>query len=109
MPSTSRKPAARRPRRRARKPHPADTAKVVNVHDAKTQLSRLLVRVERGERITIARAGKVVAVMAPPTAASEPPPLPPDDPLLNLDKFSINGPGGMLTNEEIDRILYGGS
>jgi prevent-host-death family protein len=37
----------------------------VNVHDAKTNLSRLLARVERGERIVIARAGKPVAVLAP--------------------------------------------
>ncbi len=33
----------------------------VNVHEAKTHLSRLLERVERGEEIVIARAGKPVA------------------------------------------------
>jgi len=33
----------------------------VNVHEAKTQLSQLLVRVELGEVVTIARAGKPVA------------------------------------------------
>ena len=33
----------------------------VNVHEAKTQLSRLLKRVEEGEEITIARAGVPVA------------------------------------------------
>jgi len=37
----------------------------VNVHEAKTHLSRLLARVEAGERIVIARAGKPVAVLAP--------------------------------------------
>ncbi|MEO8626153.1 MAG: type II toxin-antitoxin system prevent-host-death family antitoxin [Candidatus Limnocylindrales bacterium] len=37
----------------------------VNVHDAKTHFSRLLARVEAGERIVIARAGKPVAVLAP--------------------------------------------
>ncbi len=37
----------------------------VNIHDAKTQLSRLLEDVERGERIIIARAGQPVAVLAP--------------------------------------------
>jgi prevent-host-death family protein len=37
----------------------------VNVHEAKTNLSRLLGRVERGERIIIARAGKPVAVLIP--------------------------------------------
>ena len=33
----------------------------VNVQDAKTRLSELLNRVERGEQITIARAGKPIA------------------------------------------------
>ena len=33
----------------------------VNVHEAKTQLSKLLARVEDGEEIVIARAGRPVA------------------------------------------------
>jgi len=33
----------------------------VNVYEAKTQLSKLLEMVERGESVTIARAGKPVA------------------------------------------------
>ena len=33
----------------------------VNVHEAKTQLSRLLARVEAGEEVTIARRGEPVA------------------------------------------------
>ena len=33
----------------------------VNIHEAKTQLSRLLVRVQNGEEITIAKAGKPIA------------------------------------------------
>jgi len=37
----------------------------VNVHEAKTQLSRLLARVENGEEITIARAGRPVARLLP--------------------------------------------
>ena len=37
----------------------------VNVHDAKTHLSRLLERVEHGESIIIARAGTPVAVLSP--------------------------------------------
>ncbi len=42
--------------------------KVVNVHEAKTQLSRLLARAEKGDEIVIARAGKPVAklVRIPP-------------------------------------------
>ncbi|MBI3185007.1 MAG: type II toxin-antitoxin system prevent-host-death family antitoxin [Myxococcales bacterium] len=41
----------------------------VNVHEAKTQLSRLLEEVEAGERVVIARAGEPVAVLAPYRAA----------------------------------------
>lgn len=36
-------------------------ATVVNVHEAKTQLSRLLALVERGEEVIIARHGQPVA------------------------------------------------
>lgn len=34
---------------------------VVNVHQAKTQLSRLLVQVEAGDEVVIARNGKPIA------------------------------------------------
>lgn len=37
----------------------------VNIHDAKTHLSHLLARVENGETITIARAGKPIADLVP--------------------------------------------
>lgn len=37
----------------------------VNIHEAKTHLSKLLERVEAGETITIARAGKPVADLVP--------------------------------------------
>jgi prevent-host-death family protein len=37
----------------------------VNVHEAKTHLSRLLARVEAGEEIVISRAGTPVARLVP--------------------------------------------
>jgi len=40
-------------------------AKAVNVHEAKTHFSRLLARVEKGQEIVIARAGKAVARLVP--------------------------------------------
>ncbi len=43
--------------------------KVVNVHEAKTHLSRLLERVDAGEEIVIARNGKPVARLVPVSAA----------------------------------------
>jgi hypothetical protein len=33
--------------------------------------------------------------------------LSPDDPLLNLDRFAVEGPGGKMTNKDIDHLLYG--
>jgi prevent-host-death family protein len=39
--------------------------KEVNVHEAKTHLSRLLARVAAGEEITISKAGKPVARLVP--------------------------------------------
>lgn len=38
---------------------------VVNIHEAKTHLSRLLVRVAQGEEIVIARAGRPIARLVP--------------------------------------------
>lgn len=78
---------------------------IVNIRTAKKRLSQLVALAERGERITIARAGKSVAQLV---AISIPGgrKLYPYDPLLNLDKFGFNGPGDKLTDEDIDRIVY---
>jgi prevent-host-death family protein len=49
--------------------------KPVNVHEAKTHLSRLIERVAAGEEITLARAGRPVARLVPydrRTAARQP-------------------------------------
>jgi prevent-host-death family protein len=81
---------------------------IVNIHDAKTRLSQLVARAERGERITIARAGRPVALLGP-APRSKRAALPPEDPLLNLGDFAVAGPGGPLTNADIDAMLYGRS
>jgi len=58
----------------------------VNVHEAKTQLSRLLELVEEGETVIIARHGKPVAELVPARniglelgIASQEPLVPPGD------------------------------
>ncbi len=40
-------------------------ARIVNIHEAKTHLSRLLERVHAGEEIILAKAGKPVARLVP--------------------------------------------
>jgi prevent-host-death family protein len=47
-------------------------AEPVNIHEAKTHLSRLVERVEAGEEITIARAGRPVARLVPYRRRTEP-------------------------------------
>jgi prevent-host-death family protein len=44
----------------------------VNIHEAKTHLSRLVERVETGEEVVIARAGRPVARLVPFRARTSP-------------------------------------
>jgi prevent-host-death family protein len=45
----------------------SEAAPQFNIHDAKTNLSKIIERVERGEEIIISRAGKPVAKVIPLT------------------------------------------
>ncbi|MEI6278384.1 MAG: type II toxin-antitoxin system prevent-host-death family antitoxin [Verrucomicrobiae bacterium] len=47
----------------------------VNIHEAKTHFSKLIARVQAGEEIVVAKAGKAVARLLPtlPTARRRPP------------------------------------
>ena len=47
----------------------AESSSQFNIHDAKTNLSRIIERVEHGEEIVISRAGKPVAKVVPLTSA----------------------------------------
>jgi prevent-host-death family protein len=78
---------------------------VINIHAAKTRLSRLVARVEKGERIVIARNGKPVAQLVPTPKRRRL--LSGDDPLLQVEEYSFKGPVGKITNSEIDRTVYG--
>jgi prevent-host-death family protein len=44
----------------------------VNIHQAKTHLSKLLERVMQGEQIIIAKAGRPIAVLSPISEAPTP-------------------------------------
>jgi len=50
----------------------ADPRKMFNVHDAKTQLSKLLDRAYAGEEIVIAKAGKPYAKLVPISETAKP-------------------------------------
>ena len=44
----------------------------VNIHEAKTHLSKLLARVSQGEEIVVAKAGKPIAKLVPIEAPRQP-------------------------------------
>lgn len=71
-------------------------ATIVNIHEAKTHLSRLLESVERGEEVVIARAGNPIATLS----AYKPPRrkiLPPG---------SLNHDGWWMSDDFDDPIDY---
>lgn len=60
----------------------------------------------RGERLLLTYRGKPVARLEP--VVPEPARVPEDDPLFRIDDFAVDGrPGHPLTNDEIDRLVYG--
>ena len=73
----------------------------VNVHQAKTQLSRLLHLVEAGEEVVIARAGKPIARLVPVLAGSTDRPLGIDTGLVRVaPDFDVPLPEELLGDFE---------
>lgn len=61
--------------------------------------------VRKGERLLLTYRGVAVARLEPvPSDSSS---IAADDALLRLDDYAMDGPGGALTNEAIDRSVYG--
>jgi antitoxin (DNA-binding transcriptional repressor) of toxin-antitoxin stability system len=66
---------------------------------------RALEAVSRGERILLTYRGAPVARLEPVRPESRD--LSEDDPLLRIDDFAVDGPGGPLPNDAIDKLVYG--
>jgi prevent-host-death family protein len=60
---------------------------VVNIHEAKTHLSRLLAKVESGEQIVIARAGRPIALLSPIQDGAPKPRKPGNERIVIRDDF----------------------
>jgi prevent-host-death family protein len=76
----------------------------VNIHEAKTHLSRLLARIADGESIIIAKAGKPVAKLVPVVDA--------DAPLKRRIGFmegeiSLPADFDTMMQDEIEAMFYG--
>ncbi len=74
----------------------------VTMLEFRRDAERILGRVRRGQRLVLTYRGKAVAQLLP--VEQEAPP--PDDPLYQLADHAEPG-GESLTNEQIDRIVYG--
>jgi prevent-host-death family protein len=76
---------------------------MINTHEAKTHLSRLLERVARGEVIVIGKAGKPIAKLIPYVERKEPRKLG----TLKGKIWLAPDWDSDETNEEIARLFYG--
>ena len=75
----------------------------VNIHEAKTHLSRLLARIAEGESIIIAKAGKPIAKLVPAVDADAPPKR-----RIGFMKGEIDVPDDFDTmmQDEIEAMFY---
>jgi prevent-host-death family protein len=79
--------------------------KTITMLDLRRDARRWIEAVRRGERLVLTYRGKPVARLEPvPPEGGE---IHEDDPLLRIDDFAVDGPADRLTNEEIDRLVYG--
>jgi prevent-host-death family protein len=76
---------------------------MINTHEAKTHLSRLLERVANGEEIVIGKAGKPIARLVPYVEEKEPRKLG----TLKGQIWLAPDWDSDETNEEIARLFYG--
>jgi antitoxin (DNA-binding transcriptional repressor) of toxin-antitoxin stability system len=79
--------------------------KTVTMLEFRRDARKALAAVRRGERLLLTYRGRAVAQLSPVTDTAET--LPADDALRSIDAFAIDGPGGDLTNQDIDGLLYG--
>ena len=79
--------------------------KTITMVDFRHHARRWIDAVRRGERLLLTYRGEPVARIEP--VRSEVPAVGEDDTLLHIDEFAVDGAGGPLTNEEIDRLVYG--
>lgn len=76
---------------------------IVNIHEAKTHLSRLIEKATKGESVIIAKAGKPVAKLGPIDASS----IPGHKRFGLLPDLEIPDDFDTMGQAEIERMFYG--
>ena len=80
--------------------------KRISMLDFRRDARRTLAAVRRGERLLLTYRGRPVARLEPVRDDRAAPVE--DEALLRIEEFAVDGPGGTLPNEDIDRLAYGG-
>ena len=65
----------------------------------------IMASLEKGVKYRLTYRGKIVGKLLP--VARPPGEIPPDDAIFRLHEFSGDGPEGHLSNDELDRLVYG--
>jgi prevent-host-death family protein len=73
--------------------------------DFRRNAKAVLAAVKRGERLVLTYRGEPIARIEP--IADDARSIPANDPLLRVEDFAVDGPGGALTAEMIDRLVHG--
>jgi antitoxin (DNA-binding transcriptional repressor) of toxin-antitoxin stability system len=79
--------------------------RTISMLEFRRHARRALDALRRGERLLLTYRGEPVARLEP--VGRDQPEVPENDPLLHVDDYAIEGPGGPLANEEVDRLVYG--
>lgn len=79
--------------------------KTISVVEFQRNAERWIDAVRRGETLLLTHRGEAVARLEPIRAEAST--VRADDPLLRVEDFAVDGAGGSLTNEEIDRLVHG--
>lgn len=79
--------------------------KTMSMLEFRRDARRALDLVSRGQRLVLTYRGRPIARIEPIEPSGGPPPE--DDPLLRIGDFAVAGPGGRLSNRQIDRTVYG--
>jgi antitoxin (DNA-binding transcriptional repressor) of toxin-antitoxin stability system len=79
--------------------------RTITMLELRREAGRWIDAIRRGERLLLTYRGQPVARIEPVRDPGGD--VPEDDPLLRVDDFAVDGPGGHLTNEAVDRLIYG--
>ncbi len=104
-----RKPQEAAPKRIRSEPLPMESSSLeetpLSMLELRQNAAEVMAGLESGVKYRLTYRGKTVGKIVPAeTAESE---ISPADAIFHMEDFVSRGPKGHLTNEEIDRVVYG--